>query len=125
MTERTTGWNMEVDRGPNWLFVKLRRPSCDKVDGEGPLADELWNLLQQHFTSRLVLELDEVDRLQSWMMGQLVSLNHRVSNHGGMLRLCGLNRANSEALKASRLDHCLPVFDSRQEAVGVRPRQPR
>jgi len=125
MTERTTSWDLKVDRGPNWLFVKLRQPPRNIAGSEVPLADELWNLLQQHFTSRLVLELDEVDRLQSWMMGQLVSLNKRVSTQGGMLRLCGLNKANSEALKASRLDHCLPVFEDRHEAVGVRPRQPR
>lgn len=125
MTERTTGWNLEVDRGPNWLFVKLRQPNRTVAGDEVPLADELWNLLQQHFTSRIVLELDEVDRLQSSLMGQLVSLNKRVSTQGGMLRLCGLNQANSDALKASRLDHCLPVFHDRQEAVGMRPRQPR
>lgn len=125
MTERTTGWDLEVDRGPNWLFVKLRQPNGTMAGDQVPLADELWTLLQQHFTSRMVLELDEVDRLQSWLMGQLVSLNKRVSNNGGMLRLCGLNKANSDAFKASRLDRCLPVFHDRHEAVGVRPRQPR
>ncbi len=121
MTERTTSWDMEVDRGPNWLFVKLRHPRRDTNGNDVPLADELWNLLQQHFTSRMVVELDEVDRLQGWMLDELVNLNDRVASSGGMLRLCGSNQANSETLKANRL----PVFHSRQEAVGVRPRQPR
>ena len=124
MTELAPGWKFDLDRGPDWLFVRLRCTD-DTQDSHPPLAENLWNLLRQHFTSRMVLELDDVNRLRSWTMGQLVNLNQRVSTSGGVLRLCGLSESNAKALKASKLDSCLPVFTDRQEAVGFRPRLPR
>ncbi len=124
MLDLAPGWQFDLDRGPDWLFVRLR--CTDESQGcDPPLAERLWELLRQHFTSRMVLELDDVNRLHSWTLGQLVNLNQRVSTNGGVLRLCGLSESNSQVLKASNLDRFLPVFTDRQEAVGFRPRLPR
>ena len=102
-----------VDRGPDWLFVRLR-PDEERLD---ELATRLWALLNKHFIYRLVLEMDEVDVLPSLMMGQLVMLQKRVLQHDGALRLCGLSSQCSEALHLCRLDRALPVFDCRADAV--------
>ena len=68
-----------VDRGPDWLFVRLR-PDHEHLDD---IAERLWKLMNQHFVRRLVLEMDEVDFLPSLLMGQLVMLHKRVLQHGG------------------------------------------
>ena len=111
-----------VDRGPDWLFVRLH-PDYEKLDG---IADRLWKLLNQHFVHRLVLEMDEVDFLPSLLMGQLVMLHKRVLQHGGALRLCGLTPTCAEALHICRLDQALPHFDCRADAVhGFAVAKPR
>lgn len=102
-----------IDRGPDWLFVRLR-PGASEMDD---LASQLWALLNKHFIYRLVLEMDEVEYLPSQMMGQLVMLQKRVLQHDGALRLCGLSPQCSEALHLCRLDRALPVFDCRADAV--------
>ncbi len=107
------GTVMKIDRGPDWLIVKLH-PTDEPYDN---MADRLWSLLNQHFVYRLVLEMDYVDFLPSQLIGQLVMLHKRVLKHGGALRLCGLSSECIEALHICRLDQALPHFASRNEAI--------
>ena len=57
MLATAPGCQFEVDRGPDWLLVRLRKLEAD-CSGLSRLADHMWQLLEQHFTYRLVLELD-------------------------------------------------------------------
>jgi anti-anti-sigma regulatory factor len=124
MVEIAPGWVADVDRGPDWLFVKLRGP--DVLAGEGAsLAEALWSMLAEHFIYRLVLELDDVE-LRSQLLGQLVALHKRIHNQGGLMRLCGLSDINQQVLRAGRLETRFPNYRNREEAVhGHRPVQPR
>ena len=111
-----------VDRGPDWLFVRLH-PDYQHLDD---IADRLWSLLNQHLIHRLVLEMNEVDFLPSLLIGQLVMLQKRVLQHDGTLRLCGLSPACIEALHLCRLDQALPNFECREAAVrGCSTLKPR
>ena len=118
------GWEMEVDRGPGWLWVKLKSPHRDASDTP-PLADELWSLLQRHFIYRLVLELDEVRLLHSYLLGQLVLLDKRIREHDGMMRLCGLSSFNQRILRLHGLDLRFPTYGDLEEAVMGCSRKPR
>jgi len=126
MLQIAPGWQLEVERGPDWLFVRIRRPVAE-ADESPPLADRIWWLLEEHFTRRLILELDELDVLCSYLIGQLVLLHKRIVVHGGMLRLCGLSKNNQQVLRMSRLAGRFPTYPDRRAAVMGRatPRQPR
>lgn len=123
--ELAPGWTTDLERGPDWLFVRLRAPhGCDAAGAD--LAERLWKLLDQQFTRRLVLELDDVPVLRSALIGEIVRLHKRIHAHGGMMRVCGLSDSNREVLRMCRLDGRFPAYDSRTDAVmGVRPGQPR
>jgi len=104
-----------VNRGPGWLFVRLDSAADT---GDGPqLSDELWDVADRHFTYRVVLEMDDVAILNSWFIGQLISLGRRLHQRQGKLRLCGLSDGCRQALAATRLENHLISFDSREEAV--------
>lgn len=107
---------LNVDRGPNWLFVKLRskEKSLDKVP---QIADKLWSISSRHFIYRVVLELDELETLPSGLMGQLVVLQERLHQCGGALRICGLSPECEETLHSCQLDSALPNHTTRAEAV--------
>ena len=120
------GCELDVERGPEWLLVRVRNVDVAESN-KIPLAERLWSLLQQHFTYRLVLELDEVGLLGSLLIGQLLQLYRRIEEHEGVMRLCGLSPHNREVLHTSRLDErFLPYTDRRQAVMGQAfPRQPR
>jgi anti-anti-sigma factor len=125
MVQTDVSWRYDVDRGPDWVFVRLHPDDEGSFSSES-LAERLWSVLEQSFTYRLVLELDEVPILQSYLIAQLVMIGKRIHSHGGLLRLCGLSPANQEVIRLCRLDSCLPHFGNRGDAVmGHRPLQPR
>lgn len=120
------GWDFEVERGPDWLFVRPRRVGACPV-GAPSFAEQVWAMLEQQFTNRLVLEMDAIDRMDSDLVGQLVCLYKRIHTHDGVIRICGLSPAAGEVLQLCRLGGHFPHFGTREDAVmgRVLPRQPR
>ncbi|MBX9792182.1 MAG: hypothetical protein K2Y37_24940 [Pirellulales bacterium] len=116
MTQLAAGWDCDVDRGPECLFVRLHADS-QSAAAEPALAQRLWAVLDEHMTYRCVLELDQLDLLRSYLIGQLLLLGRRIHSRGGMLRLCGLSQQNREALAAVRLEDQLPTYRNRYDAV--------
>jgi anti-anti-sigma factor len=125
LLELAPEWTTEIDRGPDWLFIRLLPPRHGDT-GEIRLAEMIWQKLEKSFCYRVVLELDDVIFLRSWMVGELVRLHKRVTTQGGMLRISGLSEANEDVLRISRLDDRFPAYRNRTDAVmGHRPAQPR
>jgi anti-anti-sigma regulatory factor len=108
---------LRVDRGPNWLFVKLRPNEVCTEEIPPKVADELWSISTRHFIYRLVLEMEEFDSLPRGLLGQLVMLQERLAQCGGALRICGLTPECAEAFHECHLDSALPNHASRVEAV--------
>ena len=125
MTQLASDWTIEIDRGPDWIFVKLHGPAEDAAE-EKELAESLWSTMQQHMVHRIVIEMDDVPILRSYLLGQLVMLHKRVSVAGGVMRISGLSASNEQALHVSRLSDRFPNYADRADAVmGHRPSQPR
>ena len=125
MLDTDHGLRLDVERGPDWIFIRPHPPE-QSWDEAAPLAEAVWAILEQSFTYRLVLELDEVPMLRSYLIAQLVLLSKRIHSHGGLLRLCGLSQPNQEVMHVCRLEGCLPNYCNRGQAVmGHRPVQPR
>ncbi len=119
------GWELTVERGPDWLFVRVSTPDAQGSEPP-PLAQSVWSLMQQHLCDRLVLELDDLDVLRSNLIGQLILLHQVISEHGGVMRLSGLSPHNRRVLKSCRLDQRFQVYEDRMGAVLCRgPVKPR
>jgi len=118
-------WHLEVERGPGCLFVQLE-PSPDPLPDWNGLAEHLWSLLEEQFTYRIVLDMQQVTMMDSTLIGQLVMLHKRVHNRGGLLRLCRLSEENQQVLKAIRMHDRFPNYSDCEHAVmGHRPTLPR
>jgi hypothetical protein len=120
-----------LERGPDWLFVKLFPTETDAPRRGGDLGHALWNVAREHGTNRLVVELNGVERVDEGLLEGLDVLLQLVARDGGLLRICGLEGANLDRYEACRLAEHLPHFSCRCEAVGAgswefaRPAQPR
>ena len=110
------GWELEVERGPDWLIVRIQ--NMDEIsESSPPLAERIWELMQQHLTHRLVLELDQVPLLNSYLIGQLIQLYRVIREHYGVMRLCGLSAYNQEVLQLHGLEDRFPSYGDVEEAV--------
>lgn len=69
--------------------------------------------------ARIVLvDLNEAAYVDSSGLGALVSLNRRLHDGGGELRLIGLNEDLKSLFELTRLDTLFPIYSSREEALG-------
>jgi anti-anti-sigma regulatory factor len=116
MANDAVGYQLDVDRGPNWLFVKVQ-PGERSGKSAPQIAEELWSISTKHFIYRLVLELDKFDSMPDGMMSQIVMLQERLAQHGGSLKLCGLSPECEQKIHHYRLDSALPNHESRTAAV--------
>ena len=90
-----------------------------------PLADLVWEQLQQHFVYRLALELDDIPLMHSFLLGQLVVLQKKITEHDGVMRVCGLSPMNQRVLELHGLGHQMPNYYDRNEAVMASRVKPR
>jgi anti-anti-sigma factor len=118
---------LEVERGPDWLLVRVHDVAADPANLV-PLGDQIWQVAQQHFVYRIVLELDEIGFLTSHIIGQLIELSRRMQEHDGVLRLCGLSPANRHVLQVCALEQHFAPYARREDAMAgctCDPRLPR
>jgi anti-anti-sigma factor len=122
----TSGWELDVERGPDWLIVKILNQDANREELP-PLAEQIWELMERHLAHRLVLELDRISVLNSFLIGQMIQLYRRICEHDGVMRLCGLSAYNRRVLHTCRLDDRFQPYEDRQEAVMgyTRPKKPR
>jgi hypothetical protein len=126
MQATAAGYELDVERGPEWLLIRVRNVDPAELDAWA-LTNHIWSVLRQHFTYRLVLELQELPSLSDELIERLIELRSRVDAHEGTMRLCGLSSKNRQVMHACHGDEQLHPYRDRQDAVvGTQwPSQPR
>jgi len=111
------GCELGVERGPDWLFVRLD-PVEDRQRAR--LAESVWETIQAHGASRVVLELDRVQAVNEPLRAAIAEIGSRLRDAGGLVRICGLSEAELSKLRSLPAAAAVPHFGSRAEAVGSR-----
>lgn len=117
-TDHTGAWSLAVERGPDWLFVRVESDPTTTGPASS-LADTIWGMIREHHASRVVLELDRVDAIDEPLIGAIAEVGTRVRREGGLIRACGLSQPNLDRLKLTPAT-AVPHFGTRSEAVGTR-----
>ena len=71
MLATVAGYEFDVDRGPDWLWIRVRSLEAGSSPAAS-LAEQLKELVEKHFIYRIVLELHRVPELSSQLIGELV-----------------------------------------------------
>ena len=125
MLEATTGWSIDLDRGPNCLLIHLRPEGGQCPDSAG-LSAALNELLQIEFANRIVVDLRYVPCVSEQLLDELVQLLESVTKIGGLMRVCGLSAANLNARGGAQSSGPLPVYDTPEDALcRLCPGKPR
>ncbi|MBI5863000.1 MAG: STAS domain-containing protein [Planctomycetes bacterium] len=82
------------------------------------IGDELGELVEAEPGIRLLLNFRNVDHLSSAALGMLITLNKRVKEQNGTLKLSDINRQIFEVFKITRLDRVFEIHDTSDQALA-------
>lgn len=109
----TAEQRLTVERGPDWLFVRI-----EGDDRHGPrLSETVWSMLRENLTNRIVLEMESVASVDEQLLSEISSLGRRIQADGGLIRICGLSDENLSRLQSSPAAAHVPHFTCRSDAV--------
>lgn len=82
------GCELQVDRSPEWWFLRIAVNQDRSRSGES-FVDDLWQEAAGNNVIRFVVEVSEDVMLSSLLVGQMVQSHKRAHLAGGVLRVCG------------------------------------
>lgn len=81
------------------------------------IEDELIGLIESEPGIKLLLNFQNVDHLSSAALGTLITLNKKIKEQNGALKLCDINRQIFEVFKITRLHRVFDIQDTADQAI--------
>lgn len=81
------------------------------------IGEELDRLVGGEPGIKLLLNFKNVDHLSSAALGMLITLNKRIKEQDGSLKLSDINRQIFEVFKITRLNHVFDIHETAQQAM--------
>lgn len=81
------------------------------------IGDEIAALIDADQAPRLLISFANVEHLSSAALGTLITLNNRVRNKGGQLRLSNIDAQIYEVFVITRLNKIFQIHQSTDEAM--------
>ena len=82
------------------------------------LGDQLQKVVESAPAIRLLLNFQNVEHLSSAALGMLITLEKRVKENEGTLKLCNINPQIYEVFKITRLNRLFAILDTTEEALA-------
>jgi anti-sigma B factor antagonist len=83
------------------------------------IGDELSRLVEGHKGIRLVVSFKNVEHLSSAALGMLITLNKKVEQLKGKLKLADISPQIFEVFKITRLNKLFEIHDTTERALGT------
>jgi anti-sigma B factor antagonist len=82
------------------------------------IGEELGELVEAEPGVRLLLNFRNVDHLSSAALGMLITLNRKVQEQNGKLKLSDINRQIFEVFKITKLNRVFDIHTTAEEALS-------
>ena len=82
------------------------------------IGEELHQVVESEPGIKLLLNFKNVDHLSSAALGMLITLNKRVKEQSGELKLSDINRQIFEVFKITNLNRIFDIHDSSDQALA-------
>ncbi len=83
------------------------------------LGQELFNLVEVENRRKVVLNFAAVDFLSSAALGKLMTLERKVHNRGGKLKLCNIRPEIYEVFVITRLNRLFDIREDEADALAA------
>jgi anti-sigma B factor antagonist len=82
------------------------------------IGEEISRIVEAEERPRLLISFANVDHLSSAALGTLITINNKVRNRSGQLRLANIDPQISEVFKITKLDKLFMILDTTPEAMA-------
>lgn len=82
------------------------------------IGEELHQVVESEHSIKLLLNFKNVDHLSSAALGMLITLNKKVKEQSGDLKLSDINRQIFEVFKITRLNRVFDIHDTADQALA-------
>ena len=82
------------------------------------IGNQLFGLVDDDGRRKIVLDFSNVEYLSSAALGKLITMNKKVSDAGGQLRLCSIRPDIFEVFAITRLNKVFDIRDDQQAALA-------
>ncbi|MEN6495216.1 MAG: STAS domain-containing protein [Thermoguttaceae bacterium] len=107
---------LEVNQVGDVTVVHFRDQKIIEDLGIQELGQELFSLVEVENRKKLVLNFSSVDFLSSAALGKLITLEKKLKNRDGVLKLCCIRPEIYEVFAITRLNR---LFDIKQEEADA------
>jgi anti-sigma B factor antagonist len=98
--------------------VGFATPYLQSEEAVEKVGAELLKLVEEQGYTKLILTFNGVRFVSSSMLAQVVKLHKTLTKVKGKLRICSLNPAMRDVLRASQLDRLLDVYEDEPSALN-------
>lgn len=82
------------------------------------IGEEIATVIERASPPRLVISFSNVDHLSSAALGQLITINNKVRDKAGALRLCNIDPQIYEVFAITKLNKIFEIHDTTEDALG-------
>jgi anti-sigma B factor antagonist len=118
-TAMTTFRHLRVERCADTLVAHFLDSKIAAEVAISTLGGELYAVVGRPDCQKLVLDFCDVEFLSSAMLGKLISVNRKMKEKGGVLKLCEVCPNIRTILKYTCLEQILDIRDTQAEAVAA------
>ncbi|HLO41293.1 MAG TPA: STAS domain-containing protein [Phycisphaerales bacterium] len=81
------------------------------------IAEEITRLIEAEQNPRLLISFNNVDHLSSAALGALITINYKVRDRGGQLRLSNIDPQIQEVFVITRLTKLFQIHETAEDAL--------
>ena len=111
--------HFSTDQEDTTTVFRLKEARLDSQNA-GQLKAEFL-ILAQPDVDTLIIDLSEVEHIDSTGLSALLLAQRQMNAHGGDVRLVGLNEGILSLLRVTQLDRIFPIFNTIDEALDAEP----
>jgi len=108
---------LRISRGDGIVRVEFIDRNILDESNIQHIGEELSDLIDAETRPKLLISFENVDHLSSAALGTLITINNKIRNRGGQLRLANIDPQIYEVFVITRLNRLFNIHDTSEEAV--------
>ena len=81
------------------------------------IGDEVGTLIDSSSNPKILIDFKNVEHLSSAALGTLITINNKIRNKGGQLRLSNIDSQIYEVFVITKLNKLFQIHDSNEKAI--------